>query len=167
MVEHRINRILIIEKNITFRSTLKNFLQSRFPAMVLEEAKNGEEALQKATYFCPDIIFMDIKLPTEAAAINEKLKSMLPKVAVVLFTNYDPNEYRGVAEESGANYILQKGTSTAEEIEGLVDSILHSTHAFPIEESYLSPPIKRRIIVDSPVKSPQARHSREHGSPEV
>jgi len=97
--------------------------------MVLEEAKNGEEALQKATYFCPDIIFMDIKLPMEAAAINKKLKRMFPKVTVVLFTNYDPNEYRGATEESGANYILQKGASTAEEIEGLVDSILNSTRS--------------------------------------
>ena len=132
MLEHRIYRILIIENNITFRNTLKNFLQSRFPAMILEEAQNGEEALQKTTYFCPDIIFMDIKLPMEAAAINKKLKSMFPKVTVVLFTNYDPNEYRGTAEESGANYILQKGASTAGEIEGLVDSILNFTHSFPI-----------------------------------
>jgi two-component system, response regulator YesN len=134
MLEHRINRILIIENNITFRNTLKNFLQSRFPAMVLEEAKNGEEALQKATYFCPDIIFMDIKFPTEAAAINKKLKRMFPKVTVVLFTNYDPNEYRGATEESGANYILQKGASTAEEIEGLVDSILNSTRSSRLRE---------------------------------
>ncbi|MBT3258746.1 MAG: response regulator [Deltaproteobacteria bacterium] len=127
------NRILIIENNATFRNTLKNFLQSRFPAMAFEEAQNGEEALQKSTYFRPDIIFMDIKLPTEAAVINEKLKNMFPEVTSVLFTSYDPDEYRGAAEESGANHILQKGTSTAEEIEGLVDSILHSTHAFPIK----------------------------------
>ena len=143
------NRILIIENNATFRNTLKNFLQFRFPAMALEEAQNGEEALQKAIYFCPDIIFMDIKLPTKAAAINEKLKNMFPKVTVVLFTNHDPNEYRGAAEESGADYILQKGTSTAEEIVGLVDSILNLTHSFPIKESCLRPPIKRRIIVES------------------
>jgi DNA-binding NarL/FixJ family response regulator len=143
------NRILIIENNVAFRNTLKNFLQSRFPAMAFEEAQNGEEALQKATYFCPDIIFMDIKLPMEAAAINEKLKNIFPEVTIVLFTNYDPNEYRGATEESGADYILQKGTSTAEEIVGLVDSILNLTHSFPIKESCLRPPIKRRIIVES------------------
>ena len=125
------DKILIIENNATFRNTLKNFLQSRFPAMALEEAQNGEEALQKATYFRPDIIFMDIKLPTEAAAINEKLKNMFPKVTSVLFTNYDPNEYRGAAEESGANYVLQKGVSTAEEIEGLVDSISNFKVSMP------------------------------------
>jgi len=121
------NRILIIENNTTFRNTLKDFLQSQFPAMVLEEAQNGEEALQKATYFRPDIIFMEIKLPTEAAAINKEMKDMLPNVTVVLFTNYNPNEYRRAAEECGANYILQKGASTAGEIVGLVDSILNLT----------------------------------------
>ena len=66
------NKILIIESNATFRNTLKNFLQSRFPEMALEEAQNGEEALQKSTYFRPDIVFMDIKFPAEAAAINER-----------------------------------------------------------------------------------------------
>lgn len=121
------NRILIIENSAIFRYTMKNFLQSRFPAMALEEAQNGEEALQKATFFPPDIIFMDIKLPSEVTAINEKFKKMFPNVTVVLFTDYDPNEYRSVAKESKANYILQKGASTAEEIEELVDSILNST----------------------------------------
>ena len=123
------NRILIIENNATFRNTLKNFLQSRFPTVALEGVQNGEEALQKATYFCPDIIFMDTKLSTEATAIGEKMKNMFPEVTIVLFTDYDPNEYRGGAKESGANYILQKGASTAEEIEGLVDSILNSTRS--------------------------------------
>jgi DNA-binding NarL/FixJ family response regulator len=95
--------------------------------MVLEEAQNGKEALQKATYFHPDIIFMDIKSPAEVAIIDRKLRNMFPEVAVVLFTNYDPNEYRGSAKESGADYILQKGASTAEEIVELVDSILRPT----------------------------------------
>lgn len=120
------NRILIIENNATFRDTLKNFLQSQFPTIAVEEVQNGEEALQKATCFSPDIIFMDLKLSTEATAIDKKMKNMFPKVTIVLFTNYDPNEYRGAAKESGTDYILQKGTSTAEEIVGLVDSILNS-----------------------------------------
>ena len=121
------NRILIIEKSEIFRKTLKNFLQFGFPAISLEEAQNGDEALQKAVIFCPDIIFMDIRPPTEVAEISKKFQNIVPKVTIVLFTNYDPNEYRGTAEESGADYILQKGTSTAEEIVGLVDSILNST----------------------------------------
>ena len=123
------DRILIIENNATFRNTLEKFLQSQFPTVALEGVQNGEEALQKGTYFCPDIIFTDIKLSTEATAIDKKMKNMFPKATVVLFTDYDPNEYRRGAKESGANYILQKGASTAEEIEGLVDSILNSTRS--------------------------------------
>ena len=129
------NRILIIENSAIFRNTLKNFLQAQFPTIALEEVQNGEEALQKVTYFCPDIIFMDVKLSTEATAIDKKMKNMFPNVTVVFFTDYDPNEYRGAAKESGADYILQKGASTAGEIEGLVDSILNSTGSSRVKGS--------------------------------
>jgi hypothetical protein len=60
---------------------------------------------------------------------------MFPKATLVLFTDYDPNEYRGAAKESGANHILQKGASTAKEIERLVDSILNSTRSSRIKGS--------------------------------
>jgi DNA-binding NarL/FixJ family response regulator len=129
------NKILIIENNANFRDTLKNLLQSQFPEMALEEAKSGHEALQKATDFHPDIVFMDIKLPMEAAAIIRKLKNIVLTVTIVLFTDYDPIEYRSATEEGGADYILQKGASTAQEIVGLVDSILDFTHPFPIKKS--------------------------------
>lgn len=135
MVEYRINRILIIESNTHFRNTLKNFLQSQFPTVAFEEVQNGAEALQKATYFCPDIIFMGIKLSTETAVINRTIRNLFPKVTIVFFADYDSNEYRDAAKESGADYILQKGASTAEEIEGLVHSILNSTRSSRIKGS--------------------------------
>lgn len=133
------NRILIIENNTTFRNTLKNFLQSQFPTVAFEEVQNGEEALQKVTYFCPDIIFMDMKLLTEAVVIGRKMKNMFPKVTIVFFSDYDSKEYRDAAKESGANHILQKGASTAKEIEGLVDSIFNSTRSPELREVSQTP----------------------------
>jgi len=122
------SKILIVEDNDTFRHTLRSFLQSRFPSMVIEEAENGREALQKTNEFHPNLTLMDIKLPGESGLeLTKQIKDKFPETIVIVLTNYDLPEYRVAAYESGANHFLGKGSSTAEEILELVDSILCPT----------------------------------------
>ncbi len=92
------------------------------------------EALDKARtenrnilfdFFHPDLIFMDIKLPGESGLeLTKQIKDEFPETIVIVLTNYDLPEYRVAAYESGADHFLGKGLSTAEEILGLVDSVL-------------------------------------------
>jgi two-component system response regulator YesN len=120
------SKILIVEDNDTFRHTLRSILQSRFPLMVIEEAGNRREALQKTNDFLPNLIFMDIKLPGKSGLeLTKQIKHKSPSTIVIVLTNYDLKEYRVAAYESGADHFLGKGSSTAEEILGLVDSLLH------------------------------------------
>ena len=122
------NRILIVEDNDTFRHTLRSLLHSRFPAMAFEEAQDGTDAMQKTNDFLPNLIFMDIKLPGKSGLeLTKQIKDEFPSTVIILLTNYDLPEYRVAAYESGANYFLGKGSSTAEEILELVDSILCTT----------------------------------------
>ncbi len=58
-------RILIVEDINLFRQAFKETLQASFPAIVIDEAANGGEALQKIAAFLPDPIFTDIRLPGE------------------------------------------------------------------------------------------------------
>ena len=57
-------------------------------------------------------------------SFDEKM-GKIPSSIIILLTNYDLPEYRVAAYESGANYFIGKGSSTAEEILQLVDSVLH------------------------------------------
>ena len=124
------SKILIVENNDTFRHSLRSLLRSRFPSMVIEEAENGKEALQKTNEFFPNLILMDIKLPGESGLeLTERIKNVFPATIIILLTNYDMPEYRKAAERCGANYFLGKGSSTAEEILGLVDSVLHPANS--------------------------------------
>ncbi len=118
-------KILIVEDNDTFRHSLRSLLQSRFPLMVIEEAENGKEALQKTNDFLPNLILMDIKLSGESSLeLTRQIKDKFPSAIVIVLTNYDFPVYRVFAHESGADYFLGKGSSTAEEILELVDYIL-------------------------------------------
>lgn len=118
-------KTLIVEDNTTFRQTLRGLLKSRFPSMAFEEAKDGNEALQKTGDFLPDLVFMDIKLPGEnGLEITKKIRCSNSEAIIIILTSYDLPEYREAAKQSGANHFVSKGSSTADEILTLVDSVL-------------------------------------------
>ena len=110
-------KILIVEDNITFRQSLKVVLGSEFPRTIVEEAGDGEEALNKVESFEPNLIFMDIKLPGEnGLELTKKIKGRHFGITVVILTSYDLPEYRHAAETYGADYFVSKGSSSREEI---------------------------------------------------
>jgi len=118
------SKTLIVEDNNIFRHSLKELLATRFPSMDVEEAADGEEALQKIADHVPKIIFMDIKLPGEnGLQITKKVKAKYPEIIVIILTYYDLPEHREAALQCGADHFLSKGTSTQEVVE-LVQSIL-------------------------------------------
>lgn len=118
-------RTLIVEDNLTFRQTLRNLLYSRFPWMAIEEAKEGKECLQKLDAQRPDLVFMDIKLPGEnGLELTKKIKKSSPETIVIILTSYDLPEYRQAAYKNGADHYVSKGSSTAEQILSLVESVL-------------------------------------------
>ena len=123
------SKILIVEDSAIFRKLLKETLHSRFPSMEISEAENGKEALQKVKAFCPDLIFMDIKLPGEnGLEVTAKIKAQCPDIIVIILTAYDIPEYREAAVQAKGNYFLSKGSATKKNILELVDSILSGRH---------------------------------------
>ena len=118
------SKTLIVEDNSTYRQSLKELLCTRFSSMDVEEAADGEEALERIAALVPDIIFMDIKLPGEnGLQITKKVKAKYPAIIVIMLTYYDLPEHREAAFQCGANHFLSKGTSTQEVVE-LVQSII-------------------------------------------
>jgi len=117
-------RALIVEDNASFRRILKDILYRRFPEMPVEEAAEGNEAMQKVNALVPDLIFMDIRLPGEnGLQLTKRIKGDFPGIIIIILTSYDLQEYREAAQKYGANYFLTKGSSTEEEIAALVKAI--------------------------------------------
>jgi len=126
------SEILIVEDNISFRDSLKEILVTRFPGLVIEEAGEANEAMQKVDSFCPELIFMDIKLPGESGLeLTRRIKAQCPEIKIVVLTSYDLPEYREAAARFGANDFLTKGASTREEILKLVESFFPDLNKSP------------------------------------
>jgi CheY-like chemotaxis protein len=117
-------KVMLIEDDEDFRRSLANLLTSRFPGILLYEAAKGSEAMEKVESSLPHLIFMDIKLPDQnGLEITRRVKALHPEIRVIMLTSYDFPEYREAARASGANGFLSKGSSTAKEIQDLVDGL--------------------------------------------
>ena len=117
-------KVMLVEDDDGFRSSLAGLLTSRFPGILLDEAANGSEAMEKVESFLPHLIFMDIKLPDQnGLVITRRVKAFHPEIHIIMLTSYDFPEYREAARASGANGFLSKGSFTAEEIQDLVEGL--------------------------------------------
>lgn len=115
---------LIVEDNTTFRKSLAEMLRERFSDMRVSEASNSAEAQDMISLRLPDLIFMDVRLPGESGLeLTRRIKRLHSKVTVIMLTNYDLEEYREAASKYGADYFMPKGSSSWEEIIGLVQDI--------------------------------------------
>jgi DNA-binding NarL/FixJ family response regulator len=117
-------KILIVEDSTPFRQLLNENLRDRFRSMIIEEAANRTEAIQKVDSFSPDLIFMDIRLPEGSGLeLTKKIKGQHPQIKIIILTSYDLPEYRESAQQYGADHFLVKGSSTWEEIATTVQTI--------------------------------------------
>lgn len=76
---------------------------------VVCEAENGEDALEKAEIYSPDVILTDIQMPfMDGLEFSKKVKAMLADVKIIIFSGYDEFEYAQEAIRLEAEeYILK------------------------------------------------------------
>ena len=118
-------KTLIVDDSTSFRQLLKGILSAQFPSIEITEAGEGREALDKIDSSCPDLIFMDIRLPGEnGLELTKRIRANCPDITIIILTSYDLPEYREAAFRNGATYFMAKGSSTGEEIISLVKSFL-------------------------------------------
>ena len=117
-------RILIVEDNKIFREAIKKRLEDDFPSMVIEEAANSEEALQKINRASPHLIFMDVRLPgVNGLELTQKIKKDFSGINIAILTDFDLPEYRQAANQYGADRFFVKSAFNWDEVQALIKSL--------------------------------------------
>ncbi len=90
--------------------------------MVIDEASEGNEALQKVRSLHPGLIFMDVRLPGENGfQLTKRIKATYPDIRVIILTGYDILEYREAAIRSGVDgFIAKDSLGDVEMIKSLI-----------------------------------------------
>jgi DNA-binding NarL/FixJ family response regulator len=124
-------KTLIVDGSAIFRHAFKNALCRRFPHMVLEEASDAREAMEKVRTHDPGLVFMDISLPDGSGLeLLESIKATDPDIAVIVLSSHDLAEYREASSCGGAYDFIPKGSLNLTEIATMIESIFKgdSTH---------------------------------------
>jgi two-component system, response regulator YesN len=117
-------RVLIVEDNRFFREAFSTSLHERIPSIVIDEAGNGEEALQRTNGTSPDLIFTDMRLAgMNGLEIAQKIKKDFPRIRVAMLTGYDFPEYRRVASQHGVDRFFVKDSLDWREIKEFFQDI--------------------------------------------
>ena len=118
-------KILIVDPNDPFRRSLKQVLVNRFPFVDIREAPDGTQCLELVHSFIPNLIFLEIHLPSESGLdLARQIKIDYPDIVIVILTSYDLPEYQTAAKNSGIEHLVPKDAWTGEDIMALVHSIL-------------------------------------------
>lgn len=117
-------KVLIADDQTLMRDGLKTILDLEEDIEVIATAENGEIAFQKSIELTPDVILMDIRMPIMNGVDSvKKIKSILPKVAVIMLTTFDDDEYIIEALSNGASGYLLKDMPAEKLIEAIRDSL--------------------------------------------
>ncbi|HWR07156.1 response regulator transcription factor [Sporomusa sp.] len=103
-------KLLIVEDVPLERKALRKIIQRQyFNINILEDAKNGIEAIEKAKLYRPDIILMDIRIPEiSGLEAQKRIVKIVPNVKTIILTAYSEFDYAQEAIKNGvADYLLK------------------------------------------------------------
>jgi DNA-binding NarL/FixJ family response regulator len=108
-------RILLADDHPVVRDGLAAMLATQPDFEVVGEAGNGAEALTEAARLRPDVVLMDLEMPTlDGIEAIRRLRVADPAVQVVVLTAFDTDERIVGAIQAGAQGYLLKGAPRAE-----------------------------------------------------
>ncbi len=102
-------RVLIVDDLPETRENVRKLLQFEPDIEVIGQAGTGEEAIEMAQQFQPDIILMDINMPgIDGIGASQKITELIPSVQIIIMSvQSDPNYLRR-AMMAGARDFLTK-----------------------------------------------------------
>jgi DNA-binding NarL/FixJ family response regulator len=116
-------RILVVDDYAPWRSFLRSTLEKRADLQVIGEVSDGLEAVRQAKALQPDLILLDIGLPTlngiEAA---RQIRELAPRTAILFLTQDSSPEVVEEALRLGLGYVIKVN---AGELLTAVDEVLH------------------------------------------
>jgi CheY-like chemotaxis protein len=102
-------RIVVVDDSDGFRSLLQWFLGSLPEVQIVAEARDGVDAIAQVERTKPDLVLMDVCMPKlDGLQTTRKLRNSGESARIVLLTAYGDTIPRWLAEEVGADDVLDK-----------------------------------------------------------
>lgn len=132
-------RILLVDDHETVREGLKVILSAQDDVDVVGEADDGNAAVAQAIALSPDVIVLDVSMPTlNGLKATEQIRTHCPAASVVALTRHTSDGYLHQLLRAGAaGYVLKQSPAA---------TLLQAIRAVAGGGTYLDPAIANRAI---------------------
>jgi two-component system NarL family response regulator len=132
-------RVLVVDDHALFRHGLLQVLGRAIDLLVVGEARDGMEAIEQAAELQPDVVLMDVRMPSvngiEAA---RRIRTAHPAVRILMLTESEDEEDLYAAVRAGATGYLLK--------EVAIDEIADAIRAVAIGQALVSPSMTTKLL---------------------
>ncbi len=131
--------ILVVDDHAVVRQGLRAYLESQPDFHVVAEASTGQEAVNLASDYLPDVMLMDLVMSGMGGVeATRKVKDVTPRTQIVVLTSYHQDEFIFPALQAGAiSYVLK---------DVLMDDLADAIRKAARGEAVLHPRVAERVI---------------------
>ena len=143
-------RVLIVDDHPMVRRGLATFLKVYEDFALVGEADDGMTALQLCGQMSPDVVLMDMVMPSmDGVTATRAIRQQFPAVQVIALTSFNDEALVAKALRAGAISYLLKDMSA--------DEIAHAIRAAHSGRATLSPQVVQ-VLVEAATQQPAPGH---------
>ena len=153
-------RVLVVDDHVPYRWGLMEVLLQEQTVEVVEEASNGDEAVEKARAVRPEVVIMDLQMPkADGVEATRRIQEEMPEVRIIVSPAMERRlkEEVGEPEAKGEEGPTEAAEAVAEE-EGKEGSEEGEEGSPPRQaraddwvkeaELVLAPPVEPRVVLE-------------------
>jgi len=135
-------RVLIADDHALVRDGIRSILGDDAEVVIVGDARDGNEAVEKAKALRPDIVIMDISMPgLTGIEATRAIRAADPAIQVLGLTVHESYEYfLSMLQAGAAGYLLKKDATSAE-----LSTALRAVRDFGV---YLHPGVAKWLVRD-------------------
>jgi two-component system, NarL family, response regulator NreC len=124
-------RILVVDDHDVVRKGVRLLLQSHTEWLVVGEAEDGFDAIEKIQKTDPDLIILDLSMPRkDGLEVLAELKQMQVRALVLVLTMHDSKELSHALQKAGASgYVIK--TQVARDLAPAIHNMFKGGIFFP------------------------------------
>jgi DNA-binding NarL/FixJ family response regulator len=134
-------RLIVVDDQQLFREAIKTLLTAQPDFIVIGEGANGCEALDLVEKLQPDIVLMDLRMPTmDGVQATREIKAKYPATRVIILTTFDDDTdlFEGL-KAGAAGYVLKEISS---------EQLYSAIRAAARGELFLLPSATARVVAE-------------------
>jgi len=132
-------KVLLVDDHAVVRKGVRGYLEAQPDITIAGEAASGEEAIQLAAEYKPDVILMDLMMPgMDGVEATRSVRDVSPDSQVIVLTSYHEDEHIFPAIKAGALSYLLKNVRPEE----LTDAVRAAAEG----KAMLHSPVATRVV---------------------